>query len=123
MPVRIYEIAKIVGVESKVVVARAKELGIAAAKVPSSSLDKITAEYLIEQLGGKVDAADIEEAASKAKAATPTAEEKKAAKKKPAAKKQPQKKLLKLKPKPKLSRKPTRMKKKPKHQLNPWSLK
>ena len=46
MPVRIYEIAKKFGIESKEVIAKAKELGIAGAKVPSSSLDKITAEYL-----------------------------------------------------------------------------
>lgn len=53
MPVRIYEIAKSLGLENKQVLAKAKELGIAAAKVPSSSLDKITAEFLAEQLGGK----------------------------------------------------------------------
>ncbi len=52
MPVRIYEIAKKLGKESKEVLAKAKELGITAAKVPSSSLDKITAEYLEEQMGG-----------------------------------------------------------------------
>ena len=46
MPVRIYDIAKKLGIESKEVLAKAKELGITAAKVPSSSLDKITAEYL-----------------------------------------------------------------------------
>src|ERR1043165_614730 len=46
MPVRIYEIAKKLGIESKDVLAKAKELGIAGARVPSSSLDKITAEYL-----------------------------------------------------------------------------
>jgi translation initiation factor IF-2 len=46
MPVRIYDIAKKLGIESKEVLAKAKELGIATAKVPSSSLDKITAEYL-----------------------------------------------------------------------------
>jgi len=34
------------------VLTKAKELGIAAARVPSSSLDKITAEYLEEKLGG-----------------------------------------------------------------------
>src|SRR5438093_3946391 len=45
MPVRIYDIAKKFGIESKAVLAKAKELGIAA-KVPSSSLDKITAEFL-----------------------------------------------------------------------------
>jgi translation initiation factor IF-2 len=50
MPVRIYEIAKELNLESKAVLAKAKELGISAAKVPSSSLDKITAEYLKEQL-------------------------------------------------------------------------
>ncbi|MBI5772814.1 MAG: translation initiation factor IF-2 N-terminal domain-containing protein, partial [Verrucomicrobia bacterium] len=52
MPVRIYDIAKKLGLESKQILAKAKELGIAAAKVPSSSLDKITAEYLEEKLGG-----------------------------------------------------------------------
>src|SRR5256885_4625031 len=52
MPVRIYDIAKKLGIESKEVLAKAKALGISGAKVPSSSLDKITAEYLEEQLGG-----------------------------------------------------------------------
>src|SRR6187549_1299346 len=50
MPVRIYDLAKKLGLDSKSVLAKAKELGIATAKVPSSSLDKITAEYLEEQL-------------------------------------------------------------------------
>src|ERR1043165_3364564 len=50
MPVRIYDIAKKLGLESKEVIAKAKELGISAAKVPSSSLDKITAEYLEQHL-------------------------------------------------------------------------
>src|ERR1700729_4251693 len=54
MPVRIYDISKKLGLENKEVLAKAKELGITAAKVPSSSLDKITAEYLEEKLtGGK----------------------------------------------------------------------
>src|SRR5687768_128174 len=53
MPVRIYDIAKKLGIESKDVLVKARELGMAGAKVPSSSLDKITAEYLEEQLGGK----------------------------------------------------------------------
>ena len=53
MPVRIYEIAKKVGIPSKEVLAKAKELGIANAKVASSTLDKITAEYLEEQIVGK----------------------------------------------------------------------
>ena len=52
MPVRIYEIAKKLGKENKEVLAKAKELGIAAAKVPSSSLDKITAEFLEQHMGG-----------------------------------------------------------------------
>src|SRR6059036_2201787 len=52
MPVRIYDIAKKLGIESKDVLAKAKALGITGAKVPSSSLDKITAEYLEEQMGG-----------------------------------------------------------------------
>ena len=51
MPVRIYDIAKKLGIESKQVLAIAKELGIKEAKVPSSSLDKITAEFLEEKLG------------------------------------------------------------------------
>ncbi|MEN9573610.1 MAG: Translation initiation factor [Verrucomicrobiota bacterium] len=51
MPVRIYDIAKKLGMESKQVLAFAKELGIKEAKVPSSSLDKITAEFLEEKLG------------------------------------------------------------------------
>jgi translation initiation factor IF-2 len=46
MPVRIYDIAKKLGVDSKKVLAKAKDLGISAAKVPSSSLDKITGEFL-----------------------------------------------------------------------------
>ncbi|NLH74924.1 MAG: translation initiation factor IF-2 [Verrucomicrobia bacterium] len=46
MPVRIYDIAKRLGVESKVVLKTAKELGITHARVASSTIDKITAEYL-----------------------------------------------------------------------------
>ncbi len=61
MPVRIYEIAKKLGLESKEVILRAKELGIAAAKVPSSSLDKITAEFLEEQIASKMAPAPVAE--------------------------------------------------------------
>src|SRR5206468_12001688 len=50
MPVRIYDISKKLGLENKEVISKAKELGIAGAKVASSSLDKITAEYLEQQL-------------------------------------------------------------------------
>src|SRR6478736_4779266 len=50
MPVRIYDLAKKLGLESKAVLAKAKELGITTAKVPSSSLDKITAEFLEQNL-------------------------------------------------------------------------
>jgi len=50
MPVRIYDISKKLGLENKEILAKAKSLGIAAAKVPSSSLDKISAEYLEEQI-------------------------------------------------------------------------
>ncbi|MBE0543149.1 MAG: translation initiation factor IF-2 N-terminal domain-containing protein, partial [Verrucomicrobia bacterium] len=50
MPVRIYDISKKLGLENKLVLAKAKDLGIAAARVASSSLDKITAEYLEDQL-------------------------------------------------------------------------
>lgn len=50
MPVRIYDISKKLGLENKEVISKAKALGIAAARVASSSLDKITAEYLEEQI-------------------------------------------------------------------------
>jgi translation initiation factor IF-2 len=50
MPVRVYDIAKKLGLENKEILVKAKEMGIAAAKVPSSSLDKITAEWLEEEL-------------------------------------------------------------------------
>ncbi len=50
MPVRIYDISKKLGLENKEVLSKAKSLGIAAARVASSSLDKITAEYLEQQL-------------------------------------------------------------------------
>src|SRR5271168_2098045 len=50
MPVRIYDISKKLGLEKKEVLSKAKELGLAAARVASSSLDKITAEYLEQQL-------------------------------------------------------------------------
>jgi translation initiation factor IF-2 len=50
MPVRIYDLARKLGIESQKVLAKAKELGIAAAKVPSSSIDKITAEFLEKTL-------------------------------------------------------------------------
>jgi translation initiation factor IF-2 len=50
MPVRIYDLAKKLGIESKLVLAKAKVLGMKEAKVPSSSLDKITAQYLEDEL-------------------------------------------------------------------------
>src|SRR5208283_2360517 len=50
MPVRIYDISKKLGLENKTILAKAKALGIAAAKVPSSSLDKISAEWLEGEL-------------------------------------------------------------------------
>src|ERR1044071_5859122 len=50
MPVRIYDISKKLGLENKEVLSKSKELGIAAARVASSSLDKITAEYLEGEL-------------------------------------------------------------------------
>lgn len=53
MPVRIYDIAKNLGLESKVVLQYAKELGIPA-KVPSSALDKITAEYLQKLISSQI---------------------------------------------------------------------
>ena len=50
MPVRIYDISKKLGLDNKQVLAKAKALGLPAARVASSSLDKITAQYLEEQL-------------------------------------------------------------------------
>jgi len=50
MPVRIYDISKKLGLENKEILTQAKAMGIAAAKVPSSSLDKITAQWLEEEL-------------------------------------------------------------------------
>jgi len=50
MPVRVYDIAKKLGLENKEILVKAKEMGIAAAKVPSSSLDKITAEWLEDEI-------------------------------------------------------------------------
>src|SRR5947207_7890107 len=50
MPVRIYDISKKLGLENKEIISKAKGLGITAAKVASSSLDKISAEYLEGEL-------------------------------------------------------------------------
>ena len=50
MPVRIYDISKKLHWDNKQVLAKAKALGLTAARVASSSLDKITAEYLEEQI-------------------------------------------------------------------------
>ena len=69
MPVRIYEISKKLGLGNKEVLAKAKALDIAHAKVASSSLDKITAEYLEQQL-----VADHPELAAAATAPTPEPE-------------------------------------------------
>src|SRR5215468_8788944 len=68
MPVRIYDISKKLGLENKEVLAKAKTLGIAAARVASSSLDKITAEYLEQQI-----VLDHPNLAQSAPAATPGA--------------------------------------------------
>src|SRR5205814_8455174 len=74
MPVRIYDISKKLGLENKEVLSKAKELGIAAARVASSSLDKITAEYLEQQIIQDHPGLAAPPAASPA-AATPTAHE------------------------------------------------
>ncbi len=64
MPVRIYDIAKRLKIESKAVLAKALELGITSAKKPSSSLDKITAEYLVEQIESQQKAENSSEPAT-----------------------------------------------------------
>ena len=50
MPIRLYDIAKKLGIDNRYVLAKAKALGITAARVASSSLDRITGEYLESQL-------------------------------------------------------------------------
>jgi translation initiation factor IF-2 len=50
MPVRIYDISKKLGLANNDILAKARALNITAAKVPSSSLDKISAQYLEEEL-------------------------------------------------------------------------
>ena len=50
MPLRIYEIATKLRLENRQVLAKANALGITAARVASSSLDKVTAEFLEQQL-------------------------------------------------------------------------
>jgi hypothetical protein len=50
MPIRLYDIAKKLGIDNRQVLAKAKELGLTAARVASSSLDRITGEYLENQL-------------------------------------------------------------------------
>lgn len=46
MPIRVYDIAKKLGLENQDVISKAKALGITAVKVASSSVDAISAEYL-----------------------------------------------------------------------------
>ena len=60
MPVRIYDIAKKLGITSKDVLAKAKELKITNARVASSSIDKITAEYLQDTIAKELRPAESE---------------------------------------------------------------
>ena len=50
MPVRIYDVAKKLGLDNKEVLAKAKELRIHTARVASSLLDRITADFLEQEL-------------------------------------------------------------------------
>jgi hypothetical protein len=50
MTTRVYDISKKLGIESKEVLAAAKKLGIASARLPSSSLSDAEAERLEQQL-------------------------------------------------------------------------
>jgi Fic family protein len=50
MPIQIFQIAQKLGIQSKVVLEVAKELGIRNAKVPTSPLDPITGAYLQEKV-------------------------------------------------------------------------
>ncbi|MBR90166.1 MAG: translation initiation factor IF-2 [Verrucomicrobiales bacterium] len=60
MPVRIYDIAKSLGIKSKDVLEKAKDLGIQNARVASSSLDKITAEFLETEIAKSLKPAEAE---------------------------------------------------------------
>ncbi|HEX4342883.1 MAG TPA: translation initiation factor IF-2, partial [Verrucomicrobiae bacterium] len=77
MPVRIYDIAKKYGLENKEILTKAKALGILAAKVPSSSLDKISAEWLeVELLKDRPELAKHSAAPVQEKPKAPVVEEK-----------------------------------------------
>jgi translation initiation factor IF-2 len=60
MPVRIYDIAKRLEITSKEVLTKAKELNITNARVASSSIDKITAEYLEDAIAKELKPAEPE---------------------------------------------------------------
>lgn len=66
MPVRIYDIARKLEIPSKEVLVHAREMGIENAKVASSSLDKITAEYLELEIQKKLGVNTEEPEAEKA---------------------------------------------------------
>ncbi len=57
MPIRIYDIAKKLGIGHKQVLAKARELRITAARAATSSLDRITGEFLESQLRDELAAA------------------------------------------------------------------
>jgi len=99
MPVRIYDIAKRLGIPNKVVLQKAKELGIKEARAASCSLDKITAEFLEQQLAAKPEPAPVTETAALA-AAEPVKADEKQVEEKPAAK-ETSKKAKEAKPEPK----------------------
>ncbi len=50
MPVRIHDIARKYGLKNKEVLEKARAIGIAAAKVPSSALDEFSAAWLEKEL-------------------------------------------------------------------------
>ncbi|MBR5606131.1 MAG: translation initiation factor IF-2 [Verrucomicrobia bacterium] len=85
MPVRIYDIAKRLGIPNKVVLQKAKELGIKEARAASCSLDKITAEFLEQQLAAKPEPAPVPETAA-SPVAEPVKADEKQVEEKPAAK-------------------------------------
>ncbi len=99
MPVRIYDIAKRLGIPNKVVLQKAKELGIKEARAASCSLDKITAEFLEQQLAPKPEPAPVTESAAPA-VAEPVKADEKQVEEKPAEKETP-KKEKEAKPEPK----------------------
>ena len=71
MRIRVYDIAKKLGITSREVIAQAKDLGIRGCKVPSTVLDTITAEFLELRIREK---RDLEESGTASETAGPVSD-------------------------------------------------